>query len=324
MRSIFITTLFLAHFFSTYCQLQWHLVDSTNKYLPTGVKLYFTNDSIAGKPNIAYYIEADLNDNNLIFDVDTTLNRRLTPNQFYLKNDKPLLVVNGTFFSFKTNQNLNTVIKNGLPVSYNTPNSKGINKDSIYQMTMHRSAIGINKKHEADVAWIANDTSSNKIYASQTPILPYLKMDIAKATKKTMRANKRFTKKHFKNWEMLTAIGGGPVLIQNQEIKITNEAELLFTGKSFEERNPRTAMGYTKDKKLIILVIQGRFANIAEGASLLQEANILKDLGCVEALNLDGGGSSCMLVNGNETIKPSDKTGQRAVPAIFMIKTISP
>ncbi|MFN9783889.1 MAG: phosphodiester glycosidase family protein, partial [Sphingobacteriales bacterium] len=39
----------------------------------------------------------------------------------------------------------------------------------------------------------------------------------------------------------------------------------------------------------------------------------------VEALNLDGGGSSCLLVNGRETIKPSDKTGQRPVPAVLLI-----
>ncbi|OQY96755.1 MAG: hypothetical protein B6D37_01060 [Sphingobacteriales bacterium UTBCD1] len=51
-----------------------------------------------------------------------------------------------------------------------------------------------------------------------------------------------------------------------------------------------------------------------------QTAKILKDLGCWEALNLDGGGSSYMLVNGKETIKPSDKTGQRAVPSVFVIR----
>jgi exopolysaccharide biosynthesis protein len=44
-------------------------------------------------------------------------------------------------------------------------------------------------------------------------------------------------------------------------------------------------------------------------------------LGCVEALNLDGGGSSCMLINGKETIWPSDKGQQRAVPAVFIIKS---
>ena len=37
-------------------------------------------------------------------------------------------------------------------------------------------------------------------------------------------------------------------------------------------------------------------------------------------INLDGGGSSCLLVNGKETIKPSDPTGERPVPAVFYIK----
>ena len=78
-------------------------------------------------------------------------------------------------------------------------------------------------------------------------------------------------------------------------------------------------MGYTKDGKLIILVIEGRNKN-AGGATLFQGAQIFKDLGCWEALNLDGGGSSCLLINGKETIKPSDITGQRPVPAIFIIR----
>jgi exopolysaccharide biosynthesis protein len=47
--------------------------------------------------------------------------------------------------------------------------------------------------------------------------------------------------------------------------------------------------------------------------------NILLDLDCVEAVNLDGGGSSCMLVNGKETIKVSDGR-QRAVASVVMLK----
>jgi exopolysaccharide biosynthesis protein len=120
-------------------------------------------------------------------------------------------------------------------------------------------------------------------------------------------------------WKMITAVGGGPVLMQNGEIRITNNEELKFAGKAINDKHPRTAMGYTKDGKLIILMIEGR-NTVAHGATLGQEAQILKDLGCWEALNLDGGGSSCMLVNGKETIKTSDKEGQRAVPAVFIIK----
>ena len=115
-------------------------------------------------------------------------------------------------------------------------------------------------------------------------------------------------------------MGGGPVLLQNGEIKITNNEEMKFIGKAIDDKHPRTAMGYTKDNKLIVLVVQGRFSGVAEGATLTQEAQIFKDLGCWEALNLDGGGSSCMLINGKETIKTSDTAGQRAVPAVFMIK----
>ena len=86
------------------------------------------------------------------------------------------------------------------------------------------------------------------------------------------------------------------------------------------DRHPRTAMGYTEDGKLIILVIEGRHPGIAEGANLKEEAALLLSLHCYEALNLDGGGSSCMLINGKETIKPSDKEGERPVPGVFIIR----
>ena len=76
----------------------------------------------------------------------------------------------------------------------------------------------------------------------------------------------------------------------------------------------------TCDGKLILLAVQGRMKNIAVGTTLPETAQILLDLGCEEAINLDGGGSSCLLVNGKETIKPSDPTGQRPVPAVFYIR----
>jgi exopolysaccharide biosynthesis protein len=125
-----------------------------------------------------------------------------------------------------------------------------------------------------------------------------------------------------RKWKMQTAIGGGPALIHHGVVRITNNEEMMFTGKAQHDRHPRTAMGYTADGKLIIMVVEGRNQGVAEGASLIHLAEMLKELGCVEALNLDGGGSSCMLVNGKETIKPSDKEGQRPVPAVFMIKSL--
>ena len=118
---------------------------------------------------------------------------------------------------------------------------------------------------------------------------------------------------------MKTVIGGGPMLVQNGIQHITNDEEQMFPGKAINDRHPRTAIGYTRDHKLIILVVEGRNKGIAEGASLVHLSNILVSLGCVEALNLDGGGSSCLLINGKETIKPSDKEGQRPVPAVLVV-----
>jgi exopolysaccharide biosynthesis protein len=312
MKKIFFFFLFLLTAIIGQAQLNWKRIDNFQAPLPNGLQLFYTNDSIDGKPNIAYYIEADLNNPNLVFDVDTTFNRRLTPTEFYKKNDEPLVVVNGTFFSFKTNQNLNTIIKNGIPLSYNVRTTKGRGKDSTTQVKMYRSALGIFANKKADVAWIQSDTVK-LIKASQHPILPTNEKELSK---RKIQKQKR----KFKTWDVKTAIGGGPVLLQNGKIHITNNEELLFAEKGMYDKHPRTAMGYTTNGKLIILVIQGRFPAKAEGADLVQEATILQQLGCVEALNLDGGGSSCMLVNGKETITPSDKTGQRALPAVFIIR----
>jgi len=308
---------------SSYGQLKWINVDSLYQPLPASVHVFRSADPLDGKPNIAYYVIADLKDKKLLFDADTTVNRRLSPTQFYEKNKKPLVVVNTTFFSFQTNQNLSVVIKEGKLVGYNIHSIAGRGKDTLTYRHPFGSAIGISKKGNADVAWLYTDSSKKYSYASQfeQPLLKdsFVSHNWSYYVQATSSGTHALSPS-LKKWKIETAVGGGPVLLQNGEIKITNNEELKFAGKAIDDKHPRTAMGYTRDNKLIILVVQGRFPGIAEGATLGQEAKILQDLGCWEALNLDGGGSSCMLINGKETIKPSDATGQRAVPAVFIIK----
>jgi Phosphodiester glycosidase len=309
---------------ASFAQVRWLNVDAEYAPLPSTVQVFKTIDSLDGKPFIAFYVKAKLKDKTIDFTVDTTLGRRLTPLQFYEKNDKPLVVVNATFFSFETNQNLNVVIKNGKMVGYNIHTIPMRGKDTFQYRHTFGSAIGIDKKRRVDVAWLYTDSALQYSYAAQSvqkvikDSIHYLPVDSIKNIYYSwMHSNKLIP--IFKKWKMRTAIGGGPVLVQGGRIQITNEEELKFTGKAINDKHPRTCMGYTNDGYLIILVIQGRFPGIAEGATLEQEAKLLVDLGCMEALNLDGGGSSCMLVNGKETIKPSDKTRERPVPAVFII-----
>jgi len=316
-------TLLIINCCSLNAQLKWTNVDSLYQPLPSSVHVYFTNEPIDTAPFRAYYLIADLKDKKLSFDVDTTLNRRLTPTQFYQKNSQPLVVVNCTFFSFQTNQNLNVVIKNGKLVSYNIHSIPGRGRDTFTYRHPFSSAIGISKKRKPDVTWLFTD-STLKYPLAFNLILPPKKdssnvYGFNDARLYISQEQQTSFNHYFDKWKMETAIGGGPVLLQDGQIRIANNEELKFAGKAINDKHPRTTMGYTKDGKLIILMIEGR-NNVAHGATLTQEAKIFQDLGCWEALNLDGGGSSCLLINGKETIKPSDATGQRAVPAVFIIK----
>lgn len=326
-----ITAVFLSGtaFFCSAQQLHWVNVDSMFAPLPASVHVFKSTDSIEGKPSIAFYVVADINDPSLIFTTDTTLKRRLTPQQFYTRNKQALIVVNGTFFEFETNRNLNAVVKHGKLVSYNVNTVPLKGKDTLKFQHSFRSAIGLSKKRKPDVAWLFTDTGMRYPLATQKPFKHF--SDSARLTTRTVttieetnnviegNSSVSQTTKLFQPWKMQTAIGGGPVLVQNGKTLITNNQEAMFSGKAVDDRHPRTAMGYTADGKWIILVVQGRFNGVAEGASLKHLAKILVDLGCVEALNLDGGGSSCLLVNGKQTIQPSDKTGQRPVPGVFLI-----
>lgn len=293
-------------------KIRWQNVDSLFGPLPTSVHVYQTTTPLEkGKANLAYYVIADLKDPNLQFSTDTTDGRRLTPAGFYAKNQQPLVVVNGTFFSFETNRNLNLVIKDGKVVAHNIGSVYDKRDEVYYYVT--RSAIGIDKDRNADVAWVYSDSAKAQAYAVQFPANRWGKTPARSVKEVAAKAD-------IQKWSMQTAIAGGPSLIRDGHIAITNEQERMFRGKQIEDKHPRTAMGYTADGKLIILVVQGRMPGIADGASLAEEARMLKELGCYEALNMDGGGSSCLLVNGKETIKPSDKEGQRPVPGVFMIQ----
>jgi exopolysaccharide biosynthesis protein len=275
------------------------------------VQLYKTSDSLNGRPFVAYYLSARLRDRSLDFTTQVGEGKRLTPAGFFEKENRPLVVVNGTFFSFQTNQNLNVVVREGKIRAYNVTALKSKQSDSFYYPT--RSALGITRKRRADVAWIFTDTGKRWAYAFQhNPV-------IAKGRKSDPAIQDLDAQEPWEWWKVHTAIGGGPVLVQQGQVRVTNKEEQMFVNGD-NDLHPRTAMGYTANGKLIILVIQGRFPGKAEGATLAEEAALLKSLGCEEALNLDGGGSSCMLVNGKETIKPSDKEGQRAVPGVFIIR----
>ena len=222
------------------------------------------------------------------------------------------MVVNGGFFSLTTGEDWNLVVRNGRLISRSIMSLRGTGPDSALYYYPTRGAIGIDRGRKADVAWTFTDTSRRWPYAFE-------EMPVVSKGKDSIPSIFDLEDISWKWWKMRTAIGGGPVLIHDGKIRITNKEEQLFPD-SKNDYHPRTAMGYTRDGLLIVLAIQGRTPGVAAGATLQEEARILLGLGCYEALNLDGGGSSCLLVNGKETIRPSDRGGERPLPAVFLIR----
>lgn len=90
-------------------------------------------------------------------------------------------------------------------------------------------------------------------------------------------------------------IGGGPRLVQDGELWITGEAE-RFQPDILQGRAPRTALGITADNKLLLVTVNGRQPNISVGMSLTELGHLLIELGAIQAMNLDGGGSTTMVV----------------------------
>jgi len=108
------------------------------------------------------------------------------------------------------------------------------------------------------------------------------------------------------------AVGGFPLLLVDGE----RVGDLGVSSRpSFAEaRHPRTAVGYDPDRRrLWILVVDGRQEGYSDGMSLPEVATLFEALEVRDAINLDGGGSSIMVLPGRTLSHPSDAEGERAV-----------
>lgn len=95
-------------------------------------------------------------------------------------------------------------------------------------------------------------------------------------------------------------ISGGPYLLKDGEVFVDITAQKLH---SITGRNPRSAIGYTADNRLILVAVDGR-EGASVGLTLFELANFMQSIGCTNAINLDGGGSTVMYVKGNIVNNP--------------------
>lgn len=119
-------------------------------------------------------------------------------------------------------------------------------------------------------------------------------------------------------------IGGTPRLIRDGVVSVEWQTEKIL--ESFcTDRHPRTAIGIAQDSsRLYWLTVDGRQPGYSVGMSLYELAAYLREWKIYQAVNLDGGGSTTMVVRGQVVNSPSDAGGERAVANAIMVVSTAP
>ncbi len=115
---------------------------------------------------------------------------------------------------------------------------------------------------------------------------------------------------------VVDAIGGNPTLIEDGQIVWNN----VSGAGSFFTRHPRTGVGVTANGKVLFVTVDGRQKNYSIGMTLEQFADLMRDQGAVWALNLDGGGSTTMVVKGDVKNSPSDGHERAVSSALVLLR----
>ncbi len=132
------------------------------------------------------------------------------------------------------------------------------------------------------------------------------------------------TEKSYKGKKKETILASGPMMLENGvQSDWSNCAEAFINTK-----HPRSAVAITKDKRILLVTVDGRSPGNAIGVNIPELAHLIRILNGRDALNLDGGGSTTLWISGAEANGvvnyPSDNrkfdhAGERRVANILYI-----
>ena len=115
----------------------------------------------------------------------------------------------------------------------------------------------------------------------------------------------------------------GPILVQDSvAVTIFDNVRIddnVGNASSITSANPRTGIGMIAANHYVFIVVDGRSKGYSRGVTLTEFAQIFADLGCVNAYNLDGGGSSAMIFMGDLVNNPLGKYKERGTSDILYI-----
>ena len=269
--------------------------------LPSGIFLYKgENKNI---PLKAWYVKINLNLKNISTKIllSKEVDKNESPMKMMLDNDSEILINGGYFIN--SNNPMRHVGLLKTKGNLNEPASRSVIKDSI-RYYINRGAFGIKKDGLVDIAWCS--TKNDSIFEWDSPL-----------SNRPGSPDSILNFRRSKHWDVIEALHAGPVLINDGKIYVSVEEEVFFNT-PVAGVQPRSAIGYTKNDELIMIVVDGRQVK-SRGVYLEELAIMMHDLGCIEALNLDGGGSSALLVQNKLINRPLGSGSIRKIMSAISI-----
>lgn len=280
--------------------LDWKKVETAD--LPASITVFETTSKLNGDNFHAWYAIADLSAGDVEFRVNIPSEALTIDDQAKSFNGDCYIMVNGGYFY--NGRNTGLAIVNGTPDGSINPvrgslllDSQPDEYNSMYNVT--RGIFGVDANGKPAAYWAGSNSGKNYYFTTPIPAV--------KGENKYDEATANLPVKAT-SWNPKYALSAGPLLLIDGKIPfdfattamggdyyLTNYELIAYDIFGKTVTPDRTAAGYTSDGKVILFICDGRIA-ASDGATLLELAQIMKGLGCVGAVNFDGGGSTGMMV----------------------------
>ena len=288
----------------------WKFDTDLSNGFPEGVEAYSFDTLFNGNRIKSFAVAFDPKLSYLDFKPTLSSTAKKPSDFFSQESGVVYACLNGGFFGGSQSYSL---------VKYNavlSPNIKSVNRSYngasvAYYPT--RAAFGISSTGSPSIAWIYHiGTTNERIFEYPFPSPNQL------GSPPQAIPDENFPSSG-KEWKVTQAIGGSPVLIKNGEINITDKEELIDINNTTSR--PRSGIGHTENGIIIMFAIEGDNSNNGiPGVNLKTMAEFSKYLGCTNAINLDGGGSTSFIINKKITVRPGDNGTERAVTSVVILK----
>ena len=150
-------------------------------------------------------------------------------------------------------------------------------------------------------------------------IIPELLTSLGRGTRVRLDVSYEPVEGEPKSWLLAQDIIGGAGLLIREGRDVEDWSIERFNQGFAENRHPRTMIGTAADNTIWLVTVDGRQPEQSVGMTLVELRALAHRLGLINALNLDGGGSTTMWVQGQVMNKPSDPTGPRKVSDALLV-----